>query len=128
MIKYVPEYIFEKYGEAFVFVTNYPWEVRPFYHMKPEGDSKGTKSFDLLWNGIEVATGAQREHRIDVLREQAKDKGIDIPEIYEDIFRYGAIPHGGVGFGLDRMVQRMLNLDNTREAVLLPRDPQRLTP
>jgi nondiscriminating aspartyl-tRNA synthetase len=124
----IGEYVFEKYGEDFVFVTNYPWEVRPFYHMKPEGDPNGTKSFDLLWRGIEVATGAQREHRLDILRKQAKEKGIKIPKIYENIFRYGAIPHGGVGFGLDRMVQRILNLDNTREAVLLPRDPQRLTP
>ena len=62
------------------------------------------------------------------LQKQAKEKGVKIPKIYEDIFRYGAMPHGGVGLGLDRMTQRMLNLDNTREAVLLPRDPERLTP
>lgn len=126
--KLIGEYALEKYGEDFIFVTNYPWEVRPFYHMKPENDSKGTRSFDLLWRGLEVATGAQREHRLDVLRKQAKEKGVEIPKIYEDIFRFGAIPHGGVGFGLDRMTQRMLDLDNTREAVLLPRDTKRLTP
>ncbi|MBT4375870.1 aspartate--tRNA(Asn) ligase [archaeon] len=124
----IGEYALEKYGEEFIFVTNYPWEVRPFYHMKPENDPKGTRSFDLLWRGVEIATGAQREHRVDVLRKQAKEKGMKIPKIYEDIFRYGSIPHGGVGFGLDRIIQRMLNLDNTREAVLLPRDPTRLTP
>jgi len=124
----IGEYALEKYGEEFIFVTNYPWEVRPFYHMKPENDPKGTKSFDLLWRGVEIATGAQREHRIGILRKQAKDKKVKMPEIYEDIFRFGAIPHGGVGFGLDRIIQRMLNLDNVREAVLLPRDPVRLTP
>ena len=124
----IGEYILKKYGEEFVFVTNYPWEVRPFYHMKPEKDSKGTRSFDLLWRGVEIATGAQREHRLDILKKQAKEKGIKIPPIYEDIFKYGAIPHGGVGFGLDRITQRMLNLDNVREALLLPRDTGRLTP
>ncbi|MBU0957688.1 MAG: aspartate--tRNA(Asn) ligase [Nanoarchaeota archaeon] len=126
--KMLGEYILEKYGEEFVFVTNYPWKVRPFYHMKPDNDPNGTRSFDLLWNGVEIATGAQREHRLDILKKQAKDKGLKVPKIYEDIFKYGAIPHGGVGFGLDRITQRMLNLDNTREAVLLPRDPERLTP
>lgn len=126
--KMIGEYIRGKYGEEFVFVTNYPASVRPFYHMRPGGDEKGTRSFDLLWRGVEIATGAQREHRLDVLKKQAKEKKIKIPSIYEDIFKYGAVPHGGVGFGLDRIIQRMLNLDNTREAVLLPRDPERLSP
>ena len=124
----IGEYILEKYGEEFVFVTNYPFEVRPFYHMKPEGDDDGTRSFDLLWKGVEIATGAQREHRLDVLKHQAKQKKIKIDDIYAEIFRYGAIPHGGVGFGLDRITQRLLELDNVREACLLPRDPSRLTP
>ena len=96
--------------------------------MRQDDNPKETKSFDLLWRGVEIATGAQREHRLQVLQKQAKEKGIEIPKIYEDIFRYGAMPHGGVGFGLDRITQRMLNLDNTREAVLLPRDVERLTP
>lgn len=124
----IGEYILKEFGEEFVFVTNYPAKVRPFYHMHPNNDPKGTRSFDLLWRGVEIATGAQREHRIDVLEKQAKEKKVKIPKIYEEIFRYGAIPHGGVGFGLDRITQRMLNLDNTREAVLLPRDVERSTP
>lgn len=124
----IGEYILKEYGEEFVFVTNYPAKVRPFYHMHPANDSKGTRSFDLLWRGVEIATGAQREHRLPILQKQAKEKGVKIPPIYEDIFRYGAMPHGGVGLGLDRITQRMLNLDNTREAVLLPRDVERTTP
>ncbi len=124
----IGEHVLKKFKEEFVFVTNYPWTVRPFYHMKPENDTKGTRSFDLLWRGVEIATGAQREHRLDVLKKQAKEKGVKIPDIYENIFKYGAVPHGGVGFGLDRLTQRMLGLDNTREACLLPRDPERLTP
>ena len=124
----IGEYVLKEFGEEFVFVTEYPVKVRPFYHMRPEKNPKETRSFDLLWRGVEVATGAQREHRLKILQKQAKEKGVKIPEIYEDIFRYGAIPHGGVGFGLDRITQRMLNLDNVREALLLPRDPERLTP
>jgi nondiscriminating aspartyl-tRNA synthetase len=124
----IGEYVLKEYGEEFVFVTNYPTSVRPFYHMRPDKDPKGTRSFDLLWRGVEIATGAQREHRLDILQKQAKEKGVKIPDIYEKIFRYGAVPHGGVGFGLDRITQRMLNLDNIREALLLTRDTSRVSP
>ena len=124
--KIIGEYIKEKFKEDFVFVTEYPFEVRPFYHMK-KGERK-TKSFDILYNGVEIATGAQREHRIDILEKQAKEKKIKLDPIYASIFKYGAIPHGGVGFGLDRITQKMLNLENIKEAILLPRDPERLTP
>ena len=124
----IGEYALKEFGEEFIFVTNYPAKVRPFYHMRPTNDPKGTRSFDLLWRGVEIATGAQREHRLDILQKQAKEKNIKIPKIYEDIFRYGTMPHGGVGFGLDRITQKMLNLDNVREALLLPRDTERVTP
>ena len=98
--------------------------------MRPEGNANVTKSFDLIWNGVEIATGAQREHRYEILKAQAKEKGVDLDAMksYADIFRYGAPPHGGVGLGLDRMVEQLLKLDNIREAILLPRDPERLTP
>ncbi|MBT6995618.1 aspartate--tRNA(Asn) ligase [Candidatus Woesearchaeota archaeon] len=124
------EIIKKEYNEEFVFVTNYPWEVRPFYHMKPKDDKNGTKSFDLIWNGVEIATGAQREHRYDILKKQATEKGIKLDEMeaYAEIFKFGCPPHGGIGLGLDRMVQRLLKLNNVREAILLPRDPERLTP
>ncbi len=120
----------EKYGEELVFVYHYPWEKRPFYHMRPDGNPKVTESFDLIWNGVEIATGAQREHRYDVLKRQAKEKGIDLDSMkdYAAIFRYGCPPHGGTGLGLDRIVECMLGLKNIREAILLPRDPERLTP
>lgn len=82
------------------------------------------------FRGVEIATGAQREHRYEVLVTQAKEKGIDFTSMkgYEEIFRFGIPPHGGVGFGLDRITQRLLDLDNVREAVLLPRDPDRIFP
>ncbi|MFH1637015.1 MAG: aspartate--tRNA(Asn) ligase [Candidatus Woesearchaeota archaeon] len=128
--KLLGEIIKTKYNSEFVFVCNYPFAVRPFYHMKPEGDEKGTKSFDLIWNGVEVATGAQREHRYEVLKAQGKEKGVDVESMkdYAAIFRYGCPPHGGVGFGLDRITQRLLKLENIKEAILLPRDPERMTP
>ncbi|PJE81604.1 aspartate--tRNA(Asn) ligase [Candidatus Pacearchaeota archaeon CG10_big_fil_rev_8_21_14_0_10_32_42] len=126
--KMIGEYVLEKYGEEFVFITRYPVKVRPFYHMRQDDNPKDTRSFDLLWRGVEVATGAQREHRLAILQKQAKEKGIKIPRIYEDVFKFGVIPHGGVGLGLDRIAQRMLNLENIREGLLLTRDTGRVTP
>lgn len=128
--KILNDIVLMKYDSDFVFVLDYPWKKRPFYHMRSEGNKKVTKSFDLIYKGVEIATGAQREHRLDVLEEQADEKGIDLENMkfYRDIFRFGCPPHGGVGFGLDRITERMLNLDNIREAILLPRDPERLTP
>ncbi len=124
------EMVKEKYKSEFVFVTLFPVKVRPFYHMREGKAGKVTKSFDLLFNGVEIATGAQREHRYEILKAQAREKGIDLDGMkeYAEIFQYGVPPHGGVGFGLDRITQRLLNLDNVREAVLLPRDPVRCAP
>lgn len=126
----IGEYIREKYQCDFVFMLDYPWTKRPFYHMRPEGNPKVTKSFDLLYKGVEIGTGAQREHRLSVLQAQCQEKGLDFTQMpfYRDIFRYGCPPHGGVGLGLDRIVKQMLNLENVKEAILLPRDPERLTP
>jgi nondiscriminating aspartyl-tRNA synthetase len=128
--KMLGEYVKEKYNCDFVFALNYPWQKRPFYHMKPDGQPNGTKSFDLIYNGVEIGTGAQREHRLEILEKQCEEKGIELAKLgfYRDIFRFGAIPHGGVGLGVDRIVEQMLHLGNIREAILLPRDPQRLTP
>lgn len=125
----VGEIVKKKFGEEFVFVTNYPIKKRPFYHYY-NSDGKTTDAFDLLWNGVEIATGGQREHRYEVLKKQAEEKGIDLGTMgwYAELFKYGAPPHGGVGFGLDRMVQRLFKFENIREAVLLPRDPIRISP
>jgi len=128
--KMLGEIIKKEFDSDFVFVYLYPWEKRPFYHMLPENDKSVTKSFDLLWNGLEIATGAQREHRYEILKEQAKRKGIDLDQMkdYANIFKYGCPPHGGTGLGLDRIIEAMLCLDNIREGILLPRDPLRLNP
>ena len=124
------EFVKEKYGSEFVFLTLFPWAVKPFYQMKAEGKADVTKSFDLLFNGVEVCSGSQREHRYEILKKQAKAKGLDLDKMteYGEIFQFGAPPHGGAGFGLDRITHKLLGLDNIREAVLLPRDPERTKP
>jgi aspartyl-tRNA synthetase len=120
----------ETEGHEFVFVIDYPTTVRPFYHMRHTDDDTLTKSFDLLWRGIELTTGAQREHRYEQLMAQAYDKGVDPDPIqyYLDFFRFGAPPHGGFGFGLTRLLMQMLGQENVREVTFLYRGPHRLEP
>ena len=120
----------EQHGHEFAFVTDYPTTVRPFYHMRHAEDPALTKSFDLLWRGIELTTGAQREHRYEQLLAQAADKGVDVEPIqyYLDFFRFGAPPHGGFGFGLTRLLMQMLGQENVREVTFLYRGPHRLEP
>jgi nondiscriminating aspartyl-tRNA synthetase len=120
----------QKHGHEFVFVTEYPTSVRPFYHMRFDDRPTVTKSFDLLWRGIELTTGAQREHRYAQLLEQASEKGVETGPIqyYLDFFRYGAPPHGGFGFGLTRLLMQMMNQENVREVTFLYRGPNRLEP
>jgi aspartyl-tRNA synthetase len=124
------KYIIEQIGHEFVFVIDYPTSVRPFYHMRHKDDPKKTKSFDLLWKGLEVTTGAQREHRYEVLCRQALERGVRLESVqfYLDFFRYGCPPHGGYGFGLTRMLMAMLNCNNVREVTYLYRGPTRLYP
>ncbi|MHA1198966.1 MAG: aspartate--tRNA(Asn) ligase [Candidatus Heimdallarchaeaceae archaeon] len=128
--KIIGQYAKEKWKSDFVFVDQYPWEVRPFYTMKDDEDPNLTKSFDLLYKGQELTTGGQREHRIAILTKQATEKDFKLKDVdsYLQFFRNGAPPHGGSGTGIERFVQKVLNLQNIREARLLPRDPSRLHP
>ncbi len=114
----------------FVFVTDYPASVRAFYHMQYSDRPGITKSADLLYRGVEVSTLAQREHRLERLEQQMKDKGLDPKQLehYSDFFKYGVPPHGGFGFGSERFVMKMLDLASVREAMYLFRGPNRLTP
>lgn len=125
----VADYVRERFGHEFVFVTDYPATVRPFYHMRYDG-SATTKSFDLLWKGLEITTGAQREHRYDQLRSQAVEKGLTEEGLrfYLDFFRYGCPPHGGFGLGMTRLLMILLDVRNVREVTYLYRGPNRLTP
>lgn len=119
----------EESGHDFIFVTDYPAETRAFYHMRYP-DTKTTKSFDLLYRGVEITTGAQREHRVDILEKQAIEKGMNLEELkdYINFFRFGCPPHGGVGIGPARLIMKILNLSSVKEACFLPRDVRRLIP
>ena len=125
----VSAHVEETFGHQFVFVTDYHPEIRPFYHMRDE-ESGLTKSYDLLFKGVEITTGAQREHRIDVLERQAVEKGLDLNglEHYLDFFRYGVPPHGGFGMGLARVLMLLLGESSIREVTFLFRGPTRLAP
>jgi len=119
----------EAHGSEFLFLTDYPASLRPFYHMRCDEEPGVTKSFDLLWKGVEITTGAQREHRYARLARQAEEAGLrESVSYYLDFFRYGCPPHGGFGLGLARLVMLMLGLPSIREATFLHRGPNRLTP
>lgn len=115
----------EEYGHEFLFVTDYSAEKRAFYHMRKDGIPQG---YDLIWRGTEITTGAQREHRYDVLKAQAAEKGLgDDVRFYTEFFRYGCPPHGGFGLGVDRMTMLLLDI-GIKEAEFLFRSPNRLNP
>ena len=125
----VSAYVQETYAHQFVFVTDYHPEIRPFYHMR-DPETGLTKSYDLLFNGVEITTGAQREHRVEVLETQAVEKGLDLGGIehYLDFFRYGVPAHGGFGMGLARVLMLLLGESSIREVTFLFRGPTRLAP
>ena len=122
------KYAKKKYNSDFIFVTKFPFAARPFYHNL---DEEGlTNSYDLLFRGVEITTGAQREHRINVLTKQIEEKEIDPAslEFYLEFFKYGCPPHGGFAIGIARVLMQMLNIDNIREATFIYRGPTRLKP
>ncbi|GGF11099.1 aspartate--tRNA(Asn) ligase [Subtercola lobariae] len=126
----IAAYVAETFGHEFVFLTDYPASIRPFYHMRNDEDTSLTKSYDLVYRGTEITTGAQREHRVDILEAQAVEKGLDPHELdyYLDFFRFGVPPHGGFGMGLARVLMLMLHQGNLREVTYLFRGPTRLQP
>ena len=120
------QYAMEEYHSEFIFVTDYPSEKRAFYHMRKDGIPQG---YDLIWRGVEITTGAQREHRYDILKAQAEEKGLtkDV-EFYLEFFQYGCPPHGGFGLGVDRLTMLLLGLPSLKESMFIFRGPNRLNP
>ncbi len=116
----------DAYNHEFLFVTDFGAKKRAFYHMRKDGIPQG---YDLMWKGLEITTGAQREHRYDILKAQAEEKGLakDV-EFYLQFFKYGCPPHGGFGLGLDRITVNLLELASIKEAMFIFRGPDRLTP
>lgn len=128
--KWICEYAKKNDGCEAVFATGLPASKMKFYHMK--GDDGTARSADLLFRGIEIATAPQREHRYEVLVEQMKAAGVDPDSpgfaAYASAFKHGLPPHGGFGFGIDRLTEKTIGLNNVKEAILFPRDINRLTP
>ena len=128
--KWLGEYFLKEYNAPIVFITHYPTVKRPFYTMEDPADNKFTLSFDMLLNGLEVTTGGQRIHDYEMQVEKMKKRGMDIDDFedYLTMHKYGMPPHGGMGLGLERIVQNILGLDNIKQATAFPRDRDRLRP
>jgi aspartyl-tRNA synthetase len=126
----IADYVKKEFNNEFFYLIDWPITVRPFYHMRHPDNPKLTRSFDLIAGGLEIATGAQREHRYEILKKQALEYGLGLESIqfYLDFFRYGCPPHGGFGMGLSRLLMVLLKLPNIRETVYLFRGPNRLHP
>jgi nondiscriminating aspartyl-tRNA synthetase len=124
------DYIKKETGSEFVFVTHYPSAKRPFYAMDDPEDPNYTLSFDLLFRGLEVTTGGQRIHDWQQQTDKMRARGMDIESFAPYLLNHscGLPPHGGLGLGLERLVMKLLGLDNVRRACLYPRDIQRLVP
>ena len=119
-------YAMEEFNSEFIFVTDFPKEKRAFYHMRKDDIPEG---YDLIYRGVEITTGAEREHRYDILVKQAKEKGLDKDvEFYLEFFKYGCPPHGGFGLGVDRLTMLVLGLPSVKESMLIFRGPNRLNP
>ncbi|HDD39734.1 MAG TPA: aspartate--tRNA(Asn) ligase, partial [Nitrososphaeria archaeon] len=127
--KLLAKYVKEKYDHDFFFIDRFPYRVKPFYVMKIDG-TEWARSIDLIYKGLELSSGGQREHRYERLVQQIKEKGLDIENFrwFIEHFRYGAPPHGGFAVGIERLTMALLDLENIREATPFPRTPDRMLP
>jgi len=130
--KWICEYAKKNLGTEAVFVTEWPSSAMKFYHKRTEGHPELAERSDFLFRGVEIMTCPMRENRYEVLLEQMKEQGIDSSEegyqAYLTAFKYGLPPHGGFGWGMERTTQKLIGLNNVKEATLFPRDINRLAP
>ncbi|MFH0836848.1 MAG: aspartate--tRNA(Asn) ligase [Candidatus Aenigmatarchaeota archaeon] len=124
------EYVKNKYKHDFFFLNKFPFSKKPFYVMRYEDEPEWARSTDMIYRGTELSSGGQREHRYDRLLKQLKEKKMAPESVswFTDHFKYGVPPHGGFCIGIERIVMKMLGLDNIKETVLFPRTPERLVP
>ena len=124
------DYVKKKYKSDFFFVNRFPYAIKPFYVMRIDDDPTYARSTDLMYRGLEMSSGGQREHRYEKIIAQAKDKGLDLKNLtwFTDFFKYGAPPHGGFSIGIERLTAKMLGIQNVRETTLFPRAPDRIIP
>ena len=124
------EYAKKEFGSDFFFLNRFPSKIKPFYVMKVDEDPEWARSVDLVYKGVELSSGGQREHRHERILKQMREKGMDETSLkwFTDPFRYGVPPHGGYSFGIERFTAGLANLSSVKEAALFPRDPERLQP
>ena len=124
------EYAKKEFGSDFFFLNRFPSKIKPFYVMKVDEDPEWARSVDLVYKGVELSSGGQREHRHDRILKQMREKGMDEASLkwFTEPFRYGVPPHGGYSFGIERFTAGLANLSSVKEAALFPRDPERLQP
>lgn len=117
----------DKFNHEFLFITDFPAEKRAFYHMRDENGI--LQGYDLIWRGIEITTGAQREHRYEEIVKNAKEKGLDEDvKFYLEFFKFGCPPHGGFAIGVDRLTMLLLEIPSVKESMFIFRGPNRLNP
>ncbi len=126
--RFMGEYAKKKFDSDFIFITHYPTSKRPMYTYPDEENPEFTKSFDLLFRGIEITSGGQRFHDYNELVESMKKKELnpDDFKFYLEAFKYGMPPEGGLGLGLERLTARLLEIDNVKYTTLFPRDLNRI--
>ena len=124
------KYVKERYNSDFFFVNRFPYAIKPFYVMRFDDEPQWARSVDLMYKGLEISSGGQREHRYEKIIEQAKGKGLNVDNLkwFSEFFKYGAPPHGGFSIGIERLTMKILGIQNIREAVLFPRTPDLLVP
>ena len=117
----------DKFNSEFLFVIDFPAEKRAFYHMRDENGI--LQGYDLIWRGVEITTGAQREHRYEEICKNAKEKGLgEDVKFYLDFFKHGCPPHGGFAIGIDRLTMLLLDIPSVKETQFLFRGPNRIAP
>lgn len=129
-LRVLAEHVKRETDSDFFFLNRFPSAVKPFYVMKVEDEPEFARSVDLVYKGIELSSGGQREHREERLVAQIEEKGLSPESLawFTEPFRYGVPPHGGYSFGIERFVAYLLGIQNIKEAVLFPRDPETLQP
>jgi aspartyl-tRNA synthetase len=124
------KYVKEKFDSDFFFVSRFPYAAKPFYVAKVDEDPEFARSVDLVYKGVELSSGGQRENRHEKIVQQIAEKGLNLEGLkwFTEPFRYGVPPHGGFSVGIERFLAQLLNLESVKEAALFPRDPERLVP
>ncbi len=124
------QHVKEKYRHDFFFVNRFPFAAKPFYVMRVDDEPQWARSVDMVFKGLEQSSGGQREHRYEKIVSQIREKKLDPKQLgwFIEPFKYGSVPHGGFAIGIERFTEKLLDLENVREATAFPRDPKRILP